>query len=359
MNSVIVNASRKYEVAIGKGLLSPDDNFICNNLKGKTAMIVSDDVVYGIYGAKLEKVLADVGVKFVKHVFLHGEESKNLDTYGQIVEKMCESHLTRSDIIIALGGGVTGDMAGFAAATYQRGIDFVQIPTTLLAMVDSSVGGKTAVDLASGKNQVGAFCQPVYVLCDIDTLSSLLKEEYENGCAEIIKYAMIAGGFECSVNTRDFFDSIKNIEICNQYEDVITKCVSIKRGYVENDEFDTGERMFLNFGHTIGHGVEACSKYKIPHGRAVAIGMAIITKAAAKLGYCDRDVYDELVELLKMYNLPYETDYEIANLCEVMMSDKKSHGDSITLVVPREIGKCELVKISKTDITKWLEAGMD
>lgn len=349
MHSVTINASKSYEVVIGSGLLSAENSFIRNNLKGRTAIVVADDIVYGLYGKSLESILKSADVRVCSFVFPHGEESKNLNVYGQIVTKMCDEHMSRSDVVIALGGGVAGDMAGFAAATYQRGIDFIEIPTSLLAAVDSSVGGKTAVDLTNGKNQVGAFCQPIHVLCDTDTLKTLPEEEYQNGCAEIIKYAMIAG--------RSLFDNISDKTINEQYEDVISKCVSIKRDYVEQDEYDTGERMFLNFGHTIGHGVEACSRYTIPHGRAVAIGMAIITRAAADLGYCEMSVYEELVTLIKKYGLPYETSYSVSELSEVMMSDKKSHGSTVTLVVPREIGKCELINIPKTDIVKWLKAG--
>lgn len=346
MLTIPVKASKSYDVCIGKGLLSSGSNYIVNNLRGKSVMVVSDENVYGLYGKKLECILDDAKINHHKFVFAPGEQSKNLKVYGELLEEMCKDKLTRSDVILALGGGVVGDLSGFAASTYQRGIDFVQIPTSLLAAVDSSVGGKTGVDLENGKNQVGAFCQPLNVLCDVDTLSTLPKEEYENGCGEIIKYAMISD--------KDLFESLKNKPVIEQYEEVIGRCVSIKRDFVEKDEFDTGLRMMLNFGHTIGHGVEKCSGYTIPHGRAVAAGMALITKASVKMGICPESVYDELVSLLKMYNLPYETEFKAEDLADVIMTDKKSNGDTLTLVVPVEIGKCELRKIPKNTITEWL-----
>lgn len=349
MLTIPVKASKEYDVCIGKGILSLEHNYLTDNLSKKTAMIISDDNVFGLYGTKLEQLLDKAQVRHYSYVFAAGEQSKNLSVYGNIVEEMCSRKLTRTDIVIALGGGVVGDMAGFAAATYQRGIDFVQIPTSLLAAVDSSVGGKTGVDLANGKNQVGAFCQPLNVLCDVKLLNTLPKEEYENGCGEIIKYAMIAD--------RKLFDDIRVKPIIEQYEEVIARCVSIKRDYVEKDEFDTGLRMMLNFGHTIGHGIEKCSGYTVPHGRAVAIGMAVITKAAVNMGMCDEKVYSELIELIKLYNLPFETAYKADEIADVIMADKKSNGDYITLVVPVEIGRCELKKVAKDNITDWLKAG--
>lgn len=349
MQTIKISASKSYEVSIGSGLLSADGVFRLKDLSGKTAVIVSDDTVFDIYGQKLLSLLSKEGIKTMSFVFPRGEQSKNLNTYGRLVEKMCEEHITRSDVILALGGGVVGDMAGFAAATYQRGIDFIQLPTTLLAAVDSSVGGKTGVDLAAGKNQIGAFYQPAQVICDIDTLCTLPKDEYLNGCAEIIKYAVLGN--------EDLFESIKQTPVCDQYESVIATCVSMKRDIVQKDEFDLGLRMLLNFGHTVGHGVEACSGYSVPHGKGVAIGMAVITKAAAALGYCDKSVYEELLALLKQYGLPYETEFAAEDLKEAMLSDKKSKGDNITLIIPKRIGECVPLTIKRSELITWLNAG--
>lgn len=348
MKSIKVNASKNYEVCIGSGIIYTSD-YLKEKLYGKTATIVSDDTVAGFYMQKLEDILKKLNVKILKYVFPHGEQSKNLSIYSKLEETMCLGKMTRSDVVLALGGGVVGDMAGFAAATYQRGIEFIQLPTTLLAAVDSSVGGKTGVDLDAGKNQVGVFYQPSHVLCDTDMLSTLPDIEYRNGCAEIIKYAMIGN--------KELFESIKKTKVSDQFERVISTCVSMKKDFVEKDEFDTGERMLLNFGHTVGHAVETCSGYEIPHGQAVAIGMAVITKAAVNLGYCEKEVYDGLVDLLKQYGLPTETSFSVGALSEAMKNDKKGKGDSITFVVPEIIGRCRLEKVSKDRISEWLEAG--
>lgn len=349
MLTIPVKASKSYDVCIGNGLLSSGSKYIFENLLQRSVMIVSDKNVYGLYGKMLEGFLDTADIRHYSYVFAPGEKSKNLAVYGELMEEMCARKMTRSDVILALGGGVVGDLAGFAAATYQRGIDFIQIPTSLLAAVDSSVGGKTGVDLENGKNQVGAFYQPISVLCDVDMLGSLPQEEYENGCAEIIKYAMIAD--------KELFDDVQNTPVSEQYEKVIARCVSLKRDFVEADEFDTGLRMMLNFGHTFGHGIEKCSGYSIPHGRAVAIGMALVTKASVTKGLCDESVYEGLLELLKKYNLPFETTYSADELNDVIKNDKKSMGDSLTLVVPRAIGKCELKRVSRDSVIDWLKAG--
>lgn len=348
MQTVRVKASKEYDIHIGSGLLA-DNKQLKEMVSGRSVMVVSDDIVAGLYENKVKKLLNESAKRTESFVFPHGENSKNLTVFQELVEKMCESRMTRSDMVIALGGGVSGDMAGFAAATYQRGIEFVQIPTTLLAAVDSSVGGKTGVDLVAGKNQIGAFHQPSLVLCDTDTLRTLPGEEYRNGCAEIIKYAVLGN--------RELFDKLKEKPVSEQYEDVIEKCVSMKRDIVEKDEFDLGLRMLLNFGHTIGHAVETCSKYSVPHGMGVAIGMDIITKASEELGYCEKDTYEELHKLIVAYGLPTETTFTAAELAEAITADKKSKGDKVTLIVPKKIGECIPVTIPKAEILSWLHKG--
>ena len=220
----------------------------------------------------------------------------------------------RDDVIIALGGGVVGDLAGFVSSTYLRGIKFVQIPTTLLAAVDSSVGGKTAIDLKAGKNLAGAFYQPQVVLCDYSTLDTLPEEVFNDGCAEVIKYGVIA--------SEELFEKcFKGIK--ENIEDIIYECVRIKRDIVAKDEFDIGMRQLLNYGHTIGHAIEACSNYEITHGSAVAIGMILITKAAVKLDICGENTLIRLEKLIKLCGLPYDTHYGVSELYEIMLSDKK------------------------------------
>lgn len=349
METVKVHSSRDYEVKIGSGLLKNAGKYISEILPCKTAVIVSDDNVFPLYGETVRKSLNDAGITTIEFVFEHGEKSKCLETYGKLLNKMCDNKMTRSDAVVALGGGVTGDLSGFAAATYQRGISFVQIPTTLLAAVDSSVGGKTGIDLENSKNQVGAFYQPSLVICDTDTLSTLPEAEYGNGCAEVIKYAMIG--------SENLFESINATPVREQYEKVIFECVSMKRDYVEKDEFDLGLRMMLNFGHTIGHTVEARSHYEVPHGQGVAMGMVAITRAAKEFGLCGEDTLSKLIELINKYSLPTEIEYPAEELIGAAMTDKKSSGNTMKLVVPEKTGVCSLKKIEKTELMSWLKAG--
>ena len=375
MERIPVYASTDYEVIIGTELLDKTGEYIIEALNGAgigsgglngagassvgvnakpikkdaVAVIVSDDNVFPLYGERLENSLHEAGFRTLKFVFPHGEKSKSLATYGELLEFMCESKVRRSDMIVALGGGVVGDLAGFAAATYQRGIDFVQVPTTLLAAVDSSVGGKTAVDLKSGKNQVGAFYQPRLVLCDIDTLKTLPKEEYECGCGEIIKYAIL--------ESEEFFDELMEKPVSEQYEHVIATCVKIKKHYVENDEFDTGLRMKLNLGHTFGHAVETCSGYSVLHGQAVAMGMAAVTRAASEMGLCSRETAVRVLEILDRYELPKDISFGLDEMYGAMLVDKKNNGTVTNLIVPAAIGHCKIMKIPTDKLKGWLEEG--
>ena len=349
METVKVNASRSYDVLIGADILPTAGELISKVIPSGKAFIVSDDNVFPLYGETLKKSLEKAGFDTAEYVFPHGESSKNLSVYGMALEAMCSEHLTRSDFIVALGGGVVGDLAGFAAATYQRGVKFVQVPTTLLAAVDSSVGGKTAVDLPGGKNQVGCFYQPSLVVCDTKTFSTLPKAEYRNGCSEIIKYSVIG--------SKQLFDEISARPVSEQYETVIKACVAMKAAITEKDEFDLGCRILLNLGHTFGHAVETCSEYSVPHGQAVAVGMAAITRAAVKRGYCSEETLEDVLGILKKYGLETETDFSADELCRIAFNDKKGSGRSMTLVVPERIGSCVLEKISKDELSVWLKDG--
>lgn len=346
MIKVSVNASRQYDVMIGSGLLQNAGQMIRKVSAGTKVIVVSDDNVYPIYGDSLSRSLAESGFEVYSFVIENGEKSKNLTEYGRLLNTMCEKHFTRRDVVAGLGGGVVGDLAGFAAATYQRGTGFVQIPTSLLAAVDSSVGGKTAIDLDMGKNQVGCFYQPLCVICDTDTLKTLPDEEYSNGCAEVIKYAMI--------QSRELFEKINDKPVKEQYGEVIRDCVSMKRDYVERDEFDTGERMKLNFGHTIGHAVETLSNYTIPHGQAVAIGMAKITRALVRRQICPAEVSDRLQNLLEAYNLRTDTDFADEELVKVTLNDKKGTGRTTRLVIVRDIGESEILEVSNESMPLYV-----
>ena len=343
MKQINVNAGKPYTVKIGRGLLSScGEEMKGEGLYGK-AMIVSDDNVAPLYRETVAKSLKNQGFEVFSHTLHHGEGSKTFEELVKLLNFTAQCGFSRSDTFVALGGGVVGDLCGFAAAVYMRGVHFVQLPTTLLAAVDSSVGGKTAVDLDAGKNLAGAFYQPALVLCDLNTFSTLPREEYANGMAEVIKYGFIRDKELLDILETDFDE-----------EEVVARCVQIKADIVANDEFDRGERMLLNFGHTVGHAVEAKSGYTIPHGQAVAIGMVKVTQACVKNGLCPPETLDVMRRLIDRYGLPGETDAPMNELFERMTNDKKSSGDAITFVLPRETGSCELKKLTRAEWTALL-----
>lgn len=350
MKTITVRASRNYEVLIGPDLLNEAGNYI-KKLKGSCrCAIISDSNVYPLYGKQLCTALNSVGLEPVSFVFAAGEASKNIETYIQILEFLAKNHITRSDLLIALGGGVTGDMAGFAAATFLRGIDYVQIPTTLLAMVDSSVGGKTAIDLPLGKNLVGAFYQPLMVLCDINTLNTLPQQIFSDGCAEIIKYSVLFSS--------RLFEHLMLFGPDFHREDVIAACVEFKRDIVAEDEFDRGQRQLLNLGHTIGHCIEAESNFTVTHGQAVAAGMCIISRAGITLGITNADSCHKISELIQKFGLPTKTSYSSEVLLQHGLSDKKRSGKELNLVIPKAIGSCVIHKIPIQQLQSVIKSGL-
>lgn len=349
MRTVTVNASVSYKILIEKNLLVSSGKHLKDCFGNAKLCIVTDDTVDALYSSTLEASLTSEGLSFIKFVIPHGEASKNAENLVSLLELMAESRLTRADAIIALGGGVVGDLAGFAAGIYLRGIRFAQIPTTLLAMVDSSVGGKTAIDLKAGKNLAGVFHQPSLVLCDPNALNTLPSDIFSDGCAEVIKYGII--------NDRAFFDSLK-LGIRESIEDVIERCVSIKARIVELDEFDNGTRQLLNLGHTAGHAVELCSDFTVSHGSAVAIGTVIATKIAYSLKLCSKLELDETVALISAQGLPTKSPYSASQLAKIATADKKRSGDSISFVIPHGIGNCKLMKIKVVELEEFLAKGI-
>ena len=351
MNEVTVSASKEYVVRIGSGLLPQIGKFAAANTKHKKVTVISDSNVWPLYGITVESSLLDAGLDSCHFVFPAGESSKCADTYLRILNFLAQQQLTRDDLLIALGGGVVGDITGFAAATYLRGISFIQLPTTLLAMVDSSVGGKTAIDLPAGKNLVGAFYQPDLVLCDIDTLTTLPSAVFRDGCAEIIKYAILYDEV--------LFSHLQENGIDFDREDVVTRCVQLKRDVVAQDEFDRGNRQLLNLGHTIGHGIEACSNYEINHGAAVGMGIAIVSRAACAMGICSEDTTNKIDGLLKKFCLCTRTDFTADALFNCALSDKKRSGGSVNLIVPRRIGQCMILATPIEQLKSFIEAGLN
>ena len=339
MTRVHINASREYEVIVERGILSRIGDEAKKLISPCKAVIVSGEKVFPIYGKTLKRSLEDAGFEILSFVHPSGESAKSLECFGALQSFLCENHVGRTDALFALGGGVTGDLTGFAAATYQRGIAFFQIPTTLLAAVDSSVGGKTAINLPEGKNQVGAFYQPTAVFCDPDTLSTLPPEQYRCGCAEVIKYGVLGDA--------EFFDFLEKNGIRENEEKVIAHCVKMKRDIVEKDEFDNGVRKLLNLGHTVGHAVEKLSGFSISHGDAVAIGMATVMSG--------NEDESRLVSLLRKYELPTACPYGADEIAEACMADKKIEHGKLQLIVPERIGSCRIVPTEITELKSWLK----
>lgn len=346
MISIPVSASTDYNVLIERGLIARVGEETAKLTKPAKAVIVSGPNTYPLYGEAVTETLKSAGFEVLHFIHQGGEAAKSLETYGKLLNFLCDSHVSRSDILVALGGGVTGDLTGFAAATYLRGISFVQIPTTLLAAVDSSVGGKTAINLNSGKNQAGCFYQPIAVFCDPDTLKTLPDADYRCGCAEIVKYGVLAGG--------ELFDTVSSGGIKANEEAVIASCVRIKSRIVNEDEFDRGTRMLLNLGHSIGHAVEKCSSYAVHHGDAVAVGMAMIVRAAADKGFCSESLRDIIIDTLKKYDLPTETGFTAEELFEASKADKKISGGKMHLIVPEKIGSCRIESVDIDALRDWL-----
>lgn len=350
MNIVTVKASCSYDVIIGTDILGKIGEYAKKVTKAEKIAVITEDNVNGFYGEYVVNALNSGGFETCKYVFEHGESSKCSRVLNDIYMFLSENHITRKDCIVALGGGVTGDISGFAAATYLRGIDYIQVPTSLLAQVDSSVGGKTAIDLPSGKNLVGAFKQPKLVLCDIKTLDTLSEDFFIDGMGEVVKYGMIKSHELFDILSENDLNSVKNI-----LEDIITRCVSIKRDVVEADEFDKDERMLLNFGHTLGHSIEQYYNFTgISHGRAVSIGMAEITKISENKNICEKGTYEALVKCLEKYNLPTSTDIKLSELSGACLNDKKRMGGFINVIICGDCGKSSAVKMSTDEFIDFI-----
>ena len=352
MKEVEVAAStKKYCVHIAPGLLERVGEYVrAAAPKAERAALITDDTVDALYSAKVETSLAAAGYRVAKYVLPHGEQSKNGENYLAILGFLAENGLSRSDALVALGGGMVGDIAAFSAATYMRGIKYIQLPTTLLAMVDSSVGGKTAIDLPSGKNLAGAFCQPEAVLIDTLCLDSLPENIFRDGCAEVIKYGILGD--------RELFEHLVEKGPGFDREEVIFRSVSMKRDYVCADEFDTGLRRKLNLGHTLGHAVEKLSGFSLSHGQSVAVGLAAAAKAAAAEGLCSREDAAEIESALAKLGLPTSTQSGIDELMPLMLSDKKREGSSVNVIVPERIGSCGIEQMDAHRLREFFSKGL-
>ena len=351
IQTIQVHTAPAYEVSIGGGLLTACGQRLREVLAPCRVAVITDSTVAPLYLKTVTGSLEDAGFTVCSYIFPAGEGSKNFTTLAAILEFLAEQHLTRTDCVAALGGGVTGDMVGFAAACYLRGIRCVQLPTTLLSAVDSSVGGKTAIDLAAGKNLAGAFLQPTAVLCDTDCLRSLPSDVFADGTAEAIKTGVL--------DDESLFALFEDNTFTAAPEEVIARCVRYKAGVVERDEKEQNERHLLNLGHTVGHAIEKCSGYAIPHGHAVAAGLSIIARSAEALGWTEEPIAARIAACLKKNHLPTGTEFSAKALAEAALADKKRAGGNITLVIPKKIGVCELKKVPVSELLPIIRAGLE
>lgn len=351
-----VNTSKPYEIIIERGCLD-ELGARCAALfpAGAKAAVISDSNVFPIYGERALASLREAGFAPSSFVFPAGEGSKQLSTVGDMLGFLAQQGLTRSDFLVALGGGVTGDMAGFAAACYLRGVSFVQVPTSLLAQVDSSVGGKTAVDLPQGKNLAGAFHQPSLVLIDPDTLGTLPPLFFSDGMGEVIKYGCI--------RSRALFETLRDAaDLRPQMESILFSCVDCKREIVEHDEFDTGERMVLNFGHTLGHALEKAHGYTgLTHGAAVGIGMVLIARLGEHMGLTEDGTAEQIASLLEKYGLPVSDSAPLDQIVGATALDKKGLGGDLRIVLLHTIGdsfvhrlpRAEFARLCRETFAQW------
>lgn len=331
--TIHVEASRCYDILIGRGILARLGEFIRPLLGDCRLAVLTDSNVDALYGNAIMEHLNAAGYNACKYVIPAGEASKCASSLLAFLDFMAAGQFTRSDAVIAFGGGVVGDLGGLSASLYLRGVKYVQVPTTLLAAVDSSVGGKTAIDIPAGKNLVGSFYQPSLVCCDTALMDTLPADIYRDGCAEVIKYGMI-------LDSR-LYGTLHTLPF--EREAVVARCVEIKRDVVQQDEFDNGIRGLLNFGHTFGHAIEKLSNFAVSHGEAVAKGMVIAARMAPLCGLCD--VADELSALLLQYGFDIGCPYSAKEVYDALLSDKKRRGDKISVVLPRSVGECVLVTL--------------
>lgn len=350
MIAVNVNTSKAYNVLIDSELFEDFGKHVLSVTSACKTAIISDSNVWPLYGTIIQKRLQEHGFSVCSYVFPAGEESKNIHTYFSILNFLAENRLTRTDLVIALGGGVVGDLTGFASSTYLRGVRYIQVPTSLLAMVDSSVGGKTAIDLPAGKNLAGAFYQPSLVICDISVLKTLPLDTFRDGCAEVIKYGILYD--------EALFSHLLDKGIDFDLEYVIARCIALKRDVVSADEFDKGQRQKLNLGHTFGHAIEASSNFTISHGKAVAIGMAMAARSAASLNLCTTETVSRIIEILNKFSLPCNTAVSPEVLTEIALSDKKRDGSILNLILPERIGHCVIRREATEKIQSLIKAGI-
>ena len=343
-----------YDVTVGSGILSELGKRVAETCGASRVFVVTETNVGPLYLNRIMTSFEEAGILATTHTYIAGEKNKTVDTWARICRAMANAGCDRDTVVVALGGGVTGDMAGFAAASFMRGVRLVQVPTSLLAMVDSSVGGKCGVDLPEGKNLVGAFLQPEFVLADVNCLDTLPAEQLKDACGEVIKHAVLA---DPPLLWRLEHYPITKGRTSKEMADIVAANVRIKRDVVVADEREQGLRQMLNLGHTIGHAIEAASDFKLGHGSCVAAGLCMIARASAVLGWCSPEAFARIERCVTAHGLPITSDVPADRLLELANRDKKHHGDSVNVVVPREIGSCEIRRISFDELRTLIELG--
>ena len=359
MIPLTINTHRPYKVISETGALSKLGAICADLLQPCKICVVTDDNVDILYSDTVVSSLEEAGFSVHKLVFPPGEHTKSLVSVGVLLDFLSEKEFTRTDIVLALGGGVIGDLSGFTASVFLRGIRYLQVPTTFLAAVDSSVGGKTGVNLASGKNLAGTFWQPALVVFDPMTMDTLEEPMILDGLAETIKCGMIAD--------KELFEFLeaatwnglpKGPALYDFVQQCATGAISVKQRLVEEDEKDVGQRQLLNFGHTMGHAIELSSRYTVSHGHAVAMGMVIATRAAMVKGWCKEDCLTPLLDVLNKFGFPLDVPYAPQSLADIALRDKKRKGKTITLVIPVRLGECVLKTIDVDELPEFIEMGL-
>ncbi|MGI6255530.1 MAG: 3-dehydroquinate synthase [Acutalibacter sp.] len=344
-----IETARPYSVYIESGLLDRVGEIAQKTRKpGSQAMLISDSNVFPLYGERVRSSLEKAGFVVSSFVFPAGEPSKQISTVCDMYQALAEKGFTRTDFIVTLGGGVTGDMGGFAAATYLRGIAFLQVPTTLLSQVDASVGGKTGVDLPFGKNLVGAFHQPEAVLADPDTLKTLPEHFFRDGMGEVVKYGCISD--------QPLFQALEAGTALEDLENLLARCVASKKSFVEEDTRDTGRRMILNFGHTFGHALEKLHDFQgLSHGEAVGIGMVLASRVGEKLGVTPQGTAERIRGVLEKYGLPTSSECSWEEIVDATALDKKSDGSMLRMILLTEIGEAVIRPMTREELKPLLK----
>lgn len=325
------------------------DDKLKDFLRGRSEskfLIITDENVFSLYEDRIKSIMK--GLEYFIFKITPGEKSKSIENFVEINKFLVENNFNRGDAIIAFGGGVVGDLGGYVAASYLRGIDFLAVPTTLLSMIDSSVGGKNGINFMILKNQVGSFYFPKYVHIDYSFLETLDERNINNGLAEIFKYSVL--------KDRELFEYLKSADDLD-YEMIIYKSLNIKLDFVRDDERDRGKRQKLNLGHTIGHGIESLSNYQLNHGESIGIGTIYMARAAYKLGLAEDDFYKDLIEAFENHNLPISYDFDTDEILEVLRHDKKIKNNKINIIIPTKIGEVMSKKIDFNELREITELG--